>query len=98
MAIFALSAAALYSPVGASAQDAQPIEQPPEPPPLIARPPAEIGDETGEVGLPGGFFIEFGDKNDWIQFKAGEWLMGDHQSQPRMTTGVNRARPPRRAP
>ena len=77
MAIFAVSATALYSPVGASAQDAQPIEQPPEPPPLIARPPAEIGDETGEVGLPGGFFIEFGDKNDWIQFKAGEWLKGE---------------------
>jgi len=77
MAIFAVSAAALYSPVGASAQDAQPIDQPPEPPALIARPPVEIGDETGEVGLPGGFFIEFGDNNDWIQFKAGEWLKGE---------------------
>jgi putative salt-induced outer membrane protein YdiY len=76
-AIFAVSAAALYAPVGTSAQDAPPPEQPPEPPPLIARPPAEIGDETGEVGLPGGFFIEFGDNNDWIQFKAGEWLKGE---------------------
>jgi len=77
LVVFAVSGAALCLPITAAAQDAQPIDQPPEPPALIARPPVEIGDETGEVGLPGGFFIEFGDNNDWIQFKAGEWLKGE---------------------
>ena len=70
-------AAVLCSPGSAPAQDAQPIEQPLEPPPLIARPAAETVDGTAEAGLPANFLIEFGDKNDWIQFKAGEWLKGE---------------------
>jgi hypothetical protein len=55
----------------------QAIEQSPEPPPLIARPDAEGVDETSVGEPPTSFLIEFGDTNDWIQFKAGEWLKGE---------------------
>jgi len=77
LTVFVVAAAVLCSPASAPAQDAQPIEPPPEPPPLITRPAAETVDGIAETGLPANFLIEFGDTNDWIQFKAGEWLKGE---------------------
>jgi hypothetical protein len=77
LVVCTLSAAVLCWPVTASAEDAKPVEQVPEPPPLIARPDADAVHETGGAEPPASFLIEFGDTNDWIQFKAGEWLKGE---------------------
>ncbi|NND13299.1 MAG: hypothetical protein HKO10_04990, partial [Acidimicrobiia bacterium] len=37
----------------------------------------EQAEAAVEVGIPADFTIEFGDADDWIQFKAGEWLKGE---------------------
>lgn len=37
----------------------------------------EQAEAAVEVGIPADFTIEFGDTDDWIQFKAGEWLKGE---------------------
>ena len=75
--VFVVAASVLCWPGSAPAQDVERIESVPEAPPLIARPAAETVEATAEAGLPANFLIEFGDKNDWIQFKAGEWLKGE---------------------
>lgn len=68
----AMSGALFVLPSTAPAQDDETVQ-----PPQAQEPIEETAEETAEVVLPENFLIEFGDSNDWIQFKAGEWLKGE---------------------
>jgi hypothetical protein len=63
-----MSGAPSAVPLTVQAQSPEVVQEPSEPEPT---------GETTEAGLPENFLIEFGDQNDWIQFKAGEWLKGE---------------------
>ncbi|NNK09479.1 MAG: DUF481 domain-containing protein [Myxococcales bacterium] len=83
-----LSAPLLQPPHGASAQEREeePAKPTPEAPTTAApteeatpqvQEAVEQAEAAVEVGIPADFTIEFGDTDDWIQFKAGEWLKGE---------------------
>jgi len=63
-----MSGALFYLPLSVLAQGAEAVQEPSEPAPP---------EKPAEAGLPDNFLLEFGHQNDWIQFKAGEWLKGE---------------------
>ena len=88
LAVFALIGAMLLPPGGAIAQELEKERLAPSPDaPTTAMSPqgavpqvqeaVEQAEAAVEVGIPADFTIEFGDTDDWIQFKAGEWLKGE---------------------